>query len=167
VSKWENGKGIPDTSLLPSLCKILEISINELLNGERIQAEKYEEMAEQKLLDFQKMKEESDKKLLLVEYVIGILSVIILLSMSLLAAYLKMPDWLRIVIISFAFAVCFIGFMFALRIEQVAGYYVCKKCEHKYVPSFNQVLWAMHMGRTRYMKCPHCHKWSWHKKVVK
>ena len=55
---------------------------------------------------------------------------------------------------------------FALRIEQIAGYYKCRKCHHKYVPTYNNVLWAMHIGRTRYMKCPECGKKSWQKKVI-
>ena len=55
---------------------------------------------------------------------------------------------------------------FMLKIEQVAGYYVCCKCGHKYVPKYKNVFWAMHIGRTRYMKCPNCGKWSWQKKVL-
>ena len=34
VSKWENGNGVPDTSVLPALCEVLGVSLNELLNGE-------------------------------------------------------------------------------------------------------------------------------------
>ena len=55
---------------------------------------------------------------------------------------------------------------FALKIEQVAGYYECKKCGHRYVPSYKAVNMAMHLGRTRYMKCPKCGKWSWQKKTI-
>ena len=55
----------------------------------------------------------------------------------------------------------------ALKIEQTAGYYECQKCGHKYIPTFNSVMWAMHFGRTRYMKCPECNKRSWQKKVLK
>ena len=36
ISKWENGNGIPDTNSLPKLCKIFNVSLNELLNGERM-----------------------------------------------------------------------------------------------------------------------------------
>ena len=57
--------------------------------------------------------------------------------------------------------------LFAIRIEQKAGYYKCAKCGHKHVPTYLQVNWAMHYGRTRYMKCPSCGKRSWNKKVVK
>ncbi len=39
VSKWENGRGMPDVSLLQPLCDILGISLNELFSGEHISAE--------------------------------------------------------------------------------------------------------------------------------
>ena len=55
---------------------------------------------------------------------------------------------------------------FTIRIEQTAGYYECQKCHHKYVPEYKSVFWAMHMGRTRYMKCPQCGQKSWNKKVL-
>ena len=37
VSKWECGKSLPDSALMPELCKVLEISINELLTGENLE----------------------------------------------------------------------------------------------------------------------------------
>lgn len=33
VSKWETGKSLPDASLMPELCKLLKITINDLLCG--------------------------------------------------------------------------------------------------------------------------------------
>ena len=35
VSKWENGKSLPDTKIMPRLCEILGISLEELLDGKR------------------------------------------------------------------------------------------------------------------------------------
>ena len=35
ISKWENGRCLPDVSLFKPLCKTLDISVNELLNGEK------------------------------------------------------------------------------------------------------------------------------------
>lgn len=54
-----------------------------------------------------------------------------------------------------------------LIIEQLAGYYECRKCKRSYVPKFMMVFWYMHICRSRYMKCPKCGKWSWNKKVLK
>ena len=39
VSNWENGRRLPDYSLLKELCDILSISINELFAGEKISIE--------------------------------------------------------------------------------------------------------------------------------
>ncbi len=36
VSRWENGRNLPDPALMQELCNILDISVNELFAGERI-----------------------------------------------------------------------------------------------------------------------------------
>ena len=95
------------------------------------------------------------------------MSIIILLSFSFAAKVFEMSNWIRISIVVFGFLICFVGIFFALKIEQVAGYYKCEKCQNKYIPKYSQVLWAMHINRTRYMKCPHCGKKSWQKKILK
>ena len=128
--------------------------------------ENYNEKLEQQLLEAIKQKEEADKRLLALEWVVGILSVVVLLVPILFAAYFPMDDWLRVVLIFSGFIPAIIGFAFAMRIEQVAGYYQCKCCGHKYVPNAKSMWSSMHMGRTRYMKCPKCGKRSWQKKVV-
>ena len=119
------------------------------------------------MVELQKSKELGDKRLLALEIVIGVLSIIILLSFDLIAAFIPMQTWQRIVLIVFGFILALVGIGFALKIEQVAGYYVCDKCKHKYVPTYSQVLWSAHINRTRYMKCPHCKQKSWNKKVIK
>ena len=128
--------------------------------------ENYNEKNEQQLLDLIKQKEKSDKMLLKLEIVIGILSMIVLFIPIFIAAFVEMETWLRFVVMFSGFIPCIIGLGFALKIEQVAGYYECKLCHHKYVPTYKDVNLAMHMGRTRYMKCPECHAKSWQKKVL-
>ena len=39
ISKWENGRCLPDLSLFNPLCQELDITINELLSGEKINKE--------------------------------------------------------------------------------------------------------------------------------
>ena len=51
VSKWENGRGMPDLSLMKPLCKELEITINELLSGEKIDKKDYQNKSEENLLN--------------------------------------------------------------------------------------------------------------------
>ena len=41
ISKWENGRGLPDLSLMIPLCKELGITINELISGEQIEKKDY------------------------------------------------------------------------------------------------------------------------------
>ena len=166
VSKWENGRSLPDSSIMLELCDILKISVNDLLCGEVVTMDNYKEKLEQYMLEMVKQKEKSDKKLLRLEILIGIFSIIILLGFTFLASFVEMQAWLRILLIVVGFIVALIGIGFAIGIEQTAGYYECRKCHHKYVPTYNSVLWAMHYGRTRYMKCPECNKKSWQKKVI-
>ena len=170
ISKWENGNGIPDTNTLPKLCEVFGITINELLNGERITAENYTLKAEDKLLELQKSKEECDKRALHSEIVIGTistLSFLIILSLSAYAiielGFLILP----IILIIISTAIFITGCALCLYIEQKSGFYNCSKCNHKYVPTFWQVFFAPHLNRTRYMKCPNCKQKSWQKKVIK
>ena len=128
--------------------------------------EHYNEKNEKQLLELVQQKQESDKRLLHLEIVIGILSIFILLSMTFIAAFVEMDTWHRIVLIVCGFLFCCIGLVYAILIEQIAGYYECQKCHHKYVPTYKSVLFSMHVNRTRYMKCPECHQKSWQKKVL-
>ncbi|MBE6691878.1 MAG: helix-turn-helix domain-containing protein [Ruminococcaceae bacterium] len=168
VSKWENGKSMPDCSIMLELCEILQINVNDLLNGEVVFMEDYNKKAEEALLEMIKEKEQNDKQLLTLEWVIGGLSVIVLLIPIIIAAVVNIEEeWVRTLIAFSGFVPCFVGFFFALKIEQVAGYYECQKCGYRYVPTFKAVNLAMHMGRTRKMRCPKCNEKSWQKKVLK
>ena len=166
ISKWENGKAMPDSSIMLDLCSELKISVNELLSGEVIEMDAYNEKLEQNLIDIVKQKEESDKRLLTMEIVIGVLISIVFFALIFIASFVKMEDWLRIILIITGFIPFVIMVPFAIRIEQIAGYYECQKCHHKYIPKYSSVLWAMHVNRTRYMKCPNCNQRSWQKKVI-
>lgn len=51
VSNWENGRNMPDLSLFKPLCEILGITINELLSGEKLAKEKYQEKFEENIVN--------------------------------------------------------------------------------------------------------------------
>lgn len=166
VSKWETGRSMPDSSIMPELCKLLGITLNDLFNGEVVVMEDYKKKSEELIIEMTKQKEAADKKLLSLEIVIGILAMLAPFCMIVLASFVTMPDWLRICLIIVGFVPCIIGIIYALKIEQTAGYYECAECGHRYVPSFRSVLFAPHFGRTRRMTCPKCHRKSWQKKVI-
>lgn len=121
---------------------------------------------EQELEEVKKEKEEADKLLLIAEWVIGILAVIVLLVPVFIGALAPMADWLRFFVVSSGFVPGLIGLFFTVKIEQVAGYYECQHCKHKYVPEYKDMMLSMHMGRTRFMRCPKCEKHSWQKKKI-
>ena len=160
VSKWENGKSMPDSSIMLKLCEILKITVNDLLSGEIVSMDEYKEKLENNILQLVKEKEDNDKKLLSLEILIGIFC-------SLVACFLIKEEYIQIILVVTGFILGIIGIMFALRIEQTAGYYECGKCHHKYVPTFASVMFAPHINRTRFMKCPKCQKFSWNKKTIK
>ena len=166
VSKWENGRAMPDSSIMLELCNLLGITVNELLSGEVIEMKEYEKQAEENLLKLKKEKEEADKILLNLEIWVGLVSVLLFLTMIIIASYCDVTDNVRLLIMIPSFIFFFIIVFLLLRIEQKAGYYECQKCHHRYVPTYSSVLWAPHAGRTRYMKCPECGKRSWQKKVI-
>lgn len=165
ISKWETGKSMPDSGIMLELCELLKISVNELLSGERIVAEAYDKLTEENLLAMRREVEEKDRQMLRTERWIAFPAVIAGLVMVFVASFIEMPVWLRILLIAFALVMVFTVAFIAVGIEQKAGYYECQNCRHRYVPTYLQTNLAMHIGRTRYMKCPKCGKRSWQKKV--
>lgn len=166
VSKWETGKTLPDSSIMLALCDILNITVNDLLSGEVITVDNYNAELEKKLIEIVKQKEQADKRLLNMEIIMGLTCISIMLILTAVASLVTMEEWLRILLIVIGLAPLLIATPFMLKIEQIAGYYECKECGCRYVPTFKAVFLAQHMGRTRKLKCPECGKKSWQKKVL-
>ena len=166
VSKWENGRAMPDSSIMLDLCEQLNITVNDLLCGEVVSMENYNKELEKNLIEMTRAKEEADKRLLRVEIVVGLVCVFVLFSFTMIASLLTMQEWLRIVLIFAGMLPLLIATPFMLKIEQVAGYYECRSCGHRYVPTYKAINMAPHYGRTRKMRCPVCGKKTWQKKVI-
>ena len=166
ISKWENGKGLPDTSSLPKLCEILGVSLNELLNGEKNILDN-DKKNEELLLKMAKELENKNKIIWKSMWVIMIVSMIALLAGIFLTAFFIPEGIWQIVIILSLCIVFLIPCFYALKLEVSVGAYKCKNCGHEIIPTYSEALGAMHMGTTRYLKCPNCHKRSWCKKVIK
>lgn len=166
ISKWENGKAMPDSSIMLDLCNELKISVNELLSGEVIKMDAYNKKLEQNLIDMVKQKEETDRKMLKLEIVVGYISSITFLILIFVVSFIEMQNCIRILLIVFGFITFALGMYNCIKIEQIAGYYECSKCHHKYVPTYSSVLCSMHINRTRYMKCPNCNQTNWQKKII-
>lgn len=166
VSKWENGRSLPDSSMMLALCDLLKITVNDLLSGEEVTMEQYNKELEKNLLDMIREKERADRQLLSMEVMIGTVVTVMYLALVMVACFAKMADWVRTALIVLGLVPFGVGVGYAVRIEQIAGYYVCAKCGHRYVPTYKSVLMSIHSGRTRYMRCPKCNESSWQKKVL-
>ena len=64
VSKWERGLSLPDADKMLELCDILDINVNELLSGEKINMKDYKKKNEELLLEFAKQDELKNKRLI-------------------------------------------------------------------------------------------------------
>ncbi len=86
ISKWENGKAMPDSSIMLELSNLLGISVNELLEGEKIQQEKYRKVAEENLIKMKQNEENIQKKAHIVQTVFTTLC--LLLSLSIMGIFI-------------------------------------------------------------------------------
>ena len=62
VSKWENGRGLPDVSLFEPLCKEFNISVNELLKGEKIKETDAEHLSAETMISYNKYIKRKEKQ---------------------------------------------------------------------------------------------------------
>ena len=167
ISKWENGRAMPDSSLMLDLCSILKISVNDLLSGEVIGMENSNKKNEQLLLDMAKEVESKNKIIWNSMWIIMWVSIIALLTGLFLTAFLIPEGPWQLVMVLVLCIVFLIPCFYALKLEVSVGAYKCKNCGHEIVPTYKQALNAMHRGTTRYLKCPKCNKRTWCKKVLK
>ena len=167
VSKWERGLSLPDADKMLDLCNILDINVNELLNGERINMKDYEKKNEELLLELAKQDELKNKRLILNMWVLTVSACLFYLGIVTLASLTLEDGPILGTIICIAtillVSVCFYGF----KLEVDAGYYECRRCHHIFEEkNYFKLLMSPHIGTSRYQKCPKCGKWSMMKKIM-
>lgn len=109
---------------------------------------------------------EKNKRLLQLEVGLIIFVIFVFLTIVSLSLSLSISDIYKVVLIVLSIVVLLIGTSIAVEIERITGYYECKYCKTKYVPTLGKFLISMHYGRTKYMKCSKCHQKSWSKKIL-
>ena len=99
ISKWENGKSMPDLSLLKPICDILGITINELLSGKYISDDKKKNNLEENIvgaINYSKKKQSINEFLFyLFILLFGILMIII--SMSIFGSPIRFTIWYSLI----------------------------------------------------------------------
>ena len=167
ISKWERGNGFPEASLLLPLCNELEITVNELLTGERISQQNYKKKAEENMVNMIREKEENKQKILLTT-IIGVISTITFVTLLLVVCFytdvITLP--IKIVLMIIAISVFGIGLYVAMWGDRKIGYFKCRNCNELFTPTFMQYNMGMHIVSTRYLKCPHCKTRTWCRKVM-
>ena len=88
VSKWETGRGMPDASILLELSKILDVTVNELLSGEKLQVEEYKIKAEENIITISKEKDKNKRKSNIVKVLLFISIITIILIIFFLPKYM-------------------------------------------------------------------------------
>lgn len=110
--------------------------------------------------------EETNRYLLRLETVIEALTLLSSLTIIFIAAFLIPMGIATYILIAISLIILLLGTYFALKIECDAGYYECQHCHHSHIPPLKTVVLAPHIGRSRWMKCPYCHKRSFMKKTL-
>lgn len=157
VSKWECGKGLPDVSLMLPLCGVLNITVNDLLSGEKISEIDYQKKAEENMMRLMQENEENKKRMAL-SVVCGVITIIAVCALVVIASYIAMPPMVRIGLLVFAAATAIMGIGAAAMLEVKAGYYECPYCKSLFVPTMGEYVKGYHTLTRRKLTCHQCGK---------
>lgn len=155
VSKWERGNGFPDVSLLLPLCEKLDISVNELLTGERVSEENYRKKAEENIMNLVKEAQENRKKIILSAMVAG-LAIVASMPLFIISGMLDIETWLRGVLIGMGAVVVIAGIAIACVLDKDAGAFECPECHERFVPEMRAYVMGPHTVTKRKLRCPKC-----------
>ena len=167
ISKWETGKAMPDSDIMLALCEILEIHVNELLCGEKIDTEQKTDQSNALIVQMAKNEERYHKRLRYSAYLILATSLIALVCLITLISLLIPECGFQNFLIIVSVILFIIPCMIALKFKVETGYYECKKCQHMFVPNYKEITLFMQTPTKRLLKCPNCGKWTWCKNLTK
>lgn len=155
VSKWERGNGFPDVSLLLPLCRELDITVNELLSGERVSEQDYQKKAEENMLNLVHEAQESKKKIIL-SVLVGVLTLLGAMPLFLLSRILEIGVGYRALMIGIGIAILVLGFTIAGILDKEAGAFECPECKERFVPEMHEYIMGAHTITRRKLTCPKC-----------
>lgn len=157
ISKWECGKGLPEVSLMLPLCAALEITVNDLLSGEKVSLTDYQRKAEGNMMNLMKENEENRKRITL-SIMVGIITIIAVCALLVIASFIDLPTIARIILILFSAGVAVAGIAAAAMLDMKSGYFECPHCKELFVPSMSDYVKGYHTFTRRRLTCPKCEK---------
>ena len=165
ISKWERGNGFPEVSLLLPLCNELEISVNELLSGEKLEEVDYKKKAEENMVNLVREAQESKKKIILSLVIVGFA---LLASIPLFAVvdYLELNKAVEVVLIVIGVLILVGGCVIACVLDRDAGAFECPECKERFVPSMTEYVMSVHTITKRKLTCPKCGERKYCKHVL-
>jgi transcriptional regulator with XRE-family HTH domain len=165
ISKWERGNGFPEVSLLIPLCSELDITVNELLSGERVSEEQYRKKAEENMVNLVKEAQENKKKIIL-SVMVGILTILAAVPLFMVAGMFDMRTGVRITFIVIGIVVMIIGIAVACIMDREAGAFECPECHERFIPDMKSYIMGAHTLTKRKLTCPKCGAHRYCKKVL-
>ncbi len=157
ISKWECGKGLPEVSLMLPLCAALDITVNDLLSGEKVSSTDYEKKAEGNMINLMKENEENRKRMAL-SIITAVITIIAVCALIVIVSFIDLPTAVRMILIAFSIAVGAAGMAAAAMLEVKAGYFECPYCKELFVPSMGDYVKSYHTITKRRLTCPKCGK---------
>ena len=157
ISKWECGKGLPEVSLMLPLCAALDITVNDLLSGEKVSSTDYQKKAEGNMMNLMKENEENRKRMAL-SIINGVITISAVCALIIIASFIDLPTIVRIILIVFSIAVGVAGIAAAAMLDMKAGYFECPYCKELFVPSMDEYVKGYHTFTKRRLTCPKCEK---------
>ena len=142
--------------MLP-LCAALEITVNDLLSGEKVSEVDYQKKAEGNMMDLMKENEENRKRMAL-SMITVVITIIAVCALIVIASFPDLPAIVRIILIVLSVAVAVAGIAAAAMLEIRAGYFECPDCKELFVPSMNEYIKSYHTFTKRRLTCPKCGK---------
>ncbi len=147
------------------LCDELEITVNELLSGERVSEEDYRKKAEVNMVNLVREAQESKKKIIL-SAMVAALTIVAAFPLFLLSGILEMENWLRVLLIAIGLVVVCGGIVIACILDREAGAFECPDCNTRFVPDMKSYVMGAHTLTKRKLVCPHCGAHRYCKKVL-
>ena len=142
--------------MLP-LCAALDITVNDLLSGEKVSSTDYQKKAEGNMINLMKENEENRKAMAL-SMITGVITIIAVCALIIIASFIDLPTLVRIILIVFSIAVGVAGIAAAAMLDIKAGYFECPHCKELFVPSMDEYVKGYHTFTKRRLTRPKCGK---------
>ena len=136
---------------------MLNITVNDLLSGEKVSQADYQKKAEGNMMDLMKENEENRKRMAL-SIITGVITIIAVCALIVIASFIDLPTIVRIILIVGAVVVAVAGIAVGAMLDIKAGYFECPHCKELFVPSMNEYVKSYHTLTKRRLTCPKCGK---------